>query len=108
MVSYEKLDLVVEDKDSIAGVHLQSSLLMNLLHGHIFTMGAIIPVVISAMLILGRFIGGAEIKESTLQHSIQCYILGICISLILSFYKAFFFLFFFSSLFLFYLPKKKQ
>ena len=81
-----------------AGYNIEASITLKLLHGHIFIMGSVIPVVMAAMLIIGMFntllshiagriIGAAEIRVRSLRISVGMYMLGIFGSLVLQFAK---------------------
>jgi len=70
-----------------AGYNIQTRQSAEIVHGHTILTCTVLPVVMAAMLLFGKMIGGGEIRTRSLQISIGMYIVGILPSLTLLFYK---------------------
>lgn len=54
---------------NVLGVNLQATIVLDVIHGHTFMMGSIIPLCMCTMLIFGQIVGGAEINPRSLKVS---------------------------------------
>ena len=65
------------------GTYLQATMYLSLLHGHIFMMGGVMPMIMCVMLVFGKLIGGNNIPKKFLSKLIFLYTLGMVSSLVL-------------------------
>lgn len=65
------------------GPHLEATIYLSLLHGHLFALGGFLPICMCAMLIFSRQIGGKIISKKFLPKVIFIYILGGVLSVTL-------------------------
>ena len=71
------------------GLHLESLLTLALVHGHVFVMGTILPLVLGAALVLARQAGGAEIGPRALTLLVRGYLPFAALSLALQLVKGY-------------------
>lgn len=69
------------------GTNIEARLDMSILHGHVLLMCGFIPMMMAVMLLIGKIIGGGEIKYGSLKISVGMYAVGSICSVILLFYK---------------------
>lgn len=57
-----------------AGLHLESIFALALVHGHVFVMGVILPLVLGGALLMGRKAGGREVGPRALAWLVRGYL----------------------------------
>ena len=65
------------------GPHLEATIYLSLLHGHLFAIGAFLPICMCALLIFSRQIGAKPISKKFLPKVVFLYILGGVLSITL-------------------------
>ena len=65
------------------GPHLEATIYLSLLHGHLFAIGAFLPICMCALLIFRRQIGAKPISKKFLPKVVFLYILGGVLSITL-------------------------
>jgi hypothetical protein len=71
------------------GLHLESLLTLALVHGHVFTMATILPLVLGGALVLARLAGGAEVGGRALAWLVRGYLPFAAASLVLQLVKGY-------------------
>lgn len=71
------------------GLHLEATIRLALLHGHVFLLGMIIPLCLATALVLARRIGGASISERSQAFLTRGYLPLASVALGLMLYKAY-------------------
>ena len=65
------------------GPHLEATIYLSLLHGHLFAIGAFLPICMCALLVFSRQIGAKSISKKFLPKIVFLYILGGVLSITL-------------------------
>lgn len=66
-----------------SGTYLQSTIHLSLLHGHIFMLGGVTPVIMCVLLVFGKLIGGKNIPKKFLPKTIFMYICEFIMTLVI-------------------------
>lgn len=72
-----------------AGLHLESTINLALVHGHTFLIGVLIPLAITWILFLGLKLGFTPLSEKSLKWSTRLYLPGAAIAVLLMLYKGY-------------------
>lgn len=72
-----------------AGLHLESTINLALVHGHAFLIGVLIPLAITWILYLGLSLGFKPLSEKSLKLATCLYLPGSAIAVILMLYKGY-------------------
>lgn len=75
-----------------AGVHAESILQLALVHGHVFTLGVLLPLVLAGALVLARQVGGRDLGPRGIAFLVRGYLPFAAASLLLQLYKGYHFL----------------
>jgi hypothetical protein len=75
-----------------AGMHLESTINLALVHGHAFLIGVLIPLAITWILYLGLSLGFAPLSEKSLKLATRLYLPGSAIAVLLMLYKGYHYL----------------
>lgn len=75
-----------------AGMHLESIIILALVHGHTFLVGALLPLAFSWMLYLGSTLGFQPVSERALRWGNGFYLPGAALAIVLMLYKGYHFL----------------
>lgn len=75
--------------DVDAGLHLQATLGLALVHGHVFVSAVLLPVVLAGALVLARRVGGRELSRTPQRWLTRGYLPLISVSLGLMLYKGY-------------------
>jgi hypothetical protein len=75
-----------------AGIHIESILQLALVHGHVFTIGVLLPLAMAGALLLARHAGGDAVGSRGLAWLIRGYLPFAASSLALHLYKGYHFL----------------
>ena len=75
-----------------AGLHLESTINLALVHGHAFLIGVLIPLAITWILYLGTQLGFAPLSEKTLKLATRLYLPGSAVAVVLMLYKGYHYL----------------
>lgn len=65
------------------GPHLEATIYLSLLHGHLFAIGGFLPICMCALLVFSRQIGAKPIPKKFLSKVVFLYIVGGVLSIIL-------------------------
>ncbi len=71
------------------GMHLEAVLHLEILHGHIITVLAILPITMAGMLTFARMAGGSEIASKFLPRFAMLYLIGAWLSMAIMATRAF-------------------
>ena len=72
-----------------SGLHLEATIRLALVHGHVFTTAVLIPIAAAAALMIARRIGGAELTNKSLRWLTRVYLPLVCLALALMLWKAY-------------------
>lgn len=75
-----------------AGGHLEAVLHLALVHGHVFTLGVLLPLAMAGALVLARKAGGSEVPGWAQRTLTRGYLPFAALALALQFYKGYHFL----------------
>ncbi len=78
--------------DLAPGLHLETVIHLALLHGHVFLIGTLIPMIICWMCYLGLCLGKSPASEKLLRWGSRLYLSGAALSVFLMLYKGYHFL----------------
>lgn len=71
------------------GLHLEAVIHLALVHGHVFTVGVLIPLAMAGALVLGLRSGGREVSSLGQRFLLWGYLPGAAASLLLQLYKGY-------------------
>lgn len=71
------------------GLHLQATLSLALVHGHVFVSAVLIPIAMAGALVLARGAGGAELGTKALFALTRVYLPFVAVALALMLWKAY-------------------
>lgn len=75
-----------------AGIHIEAILQLALVHGHVFTLGVLLPLGLATALVLARRVGGRDLGPRALAFLLRGYLPFAAASLLLQLYKGYHFL----------------
>ena len=75
-----------------AGLHLESVINLALVHGHIFTMGVLMPLALAGALLMARRCGGREVGPRALRWLLWGYLPAAALTSVLQLVKGYHFL----------------
>jgi len=78
--------------DAPAGLHLEAILQLALVHGHVFTIGVLLPLALAGALLIARHLGGKEVSGRSLAWLTRGFLPLAAASLALHLYKGYHFL----------------
>ncbi len=73
-----------------AGVHLESIINLALVHGHIFLIGALVPLALTWLLWLSLSMGHKPVAEKSLKVGTAHYLIGAALAVLLMLYKGYY------------------
>ncbi len=88
-VSYQESSKKLPFSEAPAGVHLESVIHLALVHGHVFTLGVLLPLAMAGALVLARKVGGREVSPRGLAWLTRGYLPFAAASLALQLYKGY-------------------
>ncbi len=71
------------------GLHLEATIRLALVHGHVFTTAVLIPIAAAAALVMARRAGGSELTYKSLRWLTRGYLPCVCLALVLMLWKAY-------------------
>lgn len=72
-----------------AGIHLESTINLALVHGHAFLIGVLIPLAVTWISYLGLSLGFAPLSEKSLNWATRLYLPGSAVAVLLMLYKGY-------------------
>ncbi|MBK9776171.1 MAG: DUF2871 family protein [bacterium] len=72
-----------------AGLHLEAVIGLALVHGHIFTIGVLLPLALAGALLMARRAGGREIGQRSLHWLVRGYLPAAAVTLVLQLVKGY-------------------
>jgi len=72
-----------------AGVHLEATINLALVHGHAFLIGVLIPLAVTWISYLGLSLGFAPLTEKSLKWTTRLYLPGSALAILLMLYKGY-------------------
>lgn len=75
--------------DAPPGLHIETTIRLALVHGHVFTTAVLIPIAAAAALVLARRIGGRELTQRSLRWLTRVYLPLVSSALALMLWKAY-------------------
>jgi len=72
-----------------AGVHLEATINLALVHGHAFLIGVLIPLAVTWVSYLGLSLGFAPLTEKSLKWTTRLYLPGSALAILLMLYKGY-------------------
>jgi hypothetical protein len=88
-ISYQESAKKLPYTAAPAGIHLESVIQLALVHGHVFTMGVLLPLALAGALLLARKAGGGEVSARGLAWLVRGYLPFAAASLALHLYKGY-------------------
>ena len=69
--------------------HLDATLSLALVHGHVLVTGVLLPIAMAGVLHLARSVGGAEVGSLGLRWAVRAYLSGVTATIVLMLYKGY-------------------
>jgi hypothetical protein len=91
-VSYQESAKKLPFSEIDGGQHLEAVIHLALVHGHVFTLGVLLPLAMAGALVLARKAGGAEVPAWAQRTLTRGYLPFAAASLVLQLYKGYHFL----------------
>ena len=91
-ISFQESAKKLPFSDITGGQHLEAVIHLALVHGHVFTIGVLLPLAMAGALIMARKAGGAEVSGWAQRALTRGYLPFAVASLVLQFYKGYHFL----------------
>lgn len=91
-ISYQESAKKLPFSEIPSGQHLEAVIHLALVHGHVFTLGVLLPLAMAGALVLARKTGGAEIPAWAQRTLTRGYLPFAAVSLALQLYKGYHFL----------------
>ena len=88
-VSYQESSKKLPHEDTPTGFHLEAVIHLALVHGHVFTVGVLLPLAMAGALLIARRIGGAELSGRSLAWLTRGFLPLAAASLSLQLYKGY-------------------
>lgn len=88
-VSYQESSKKLTLADTAAGFHLEAVIHLALVHGHVFTIGVLLPLAMAGALLIARRAGGGEVSGRGLAWLVRGFLPLAAASLALQFYKGY-------------------
>jgi len=88
-ISYQESAKKLPFDDAPGGVHLEAVIHLALVHGHVFTLGVLLPLALAGALVLARRAGGREVSRLGLRCLTWGYLPFAAASLLLQLYKGY-------------------
>jgi hypothetical protein len=88
-ISYQESAKKLSHDDAPAGFHLEATIHLALVHGHVFVMGVLVPIAMAGALVLARRIGGGEVSGRGLAWLLRGFLPLAAASLALQLYKGY-------------------
>ena len=88
-ISYQESAKKLPHAEAGAGFHLEATIHLALVHGHVFVVGVLIPIAMAGALVLARRIGGGEVSARGRGWLVYGYLPLAAASLALQLYKGY-------------------
>ena len=88
-VAYQESAKKLSLEKTGAGLHLEAVIGLALVHGHIFTIGVLLPLALAGALLMARRAGGREIGQRSLDWLVRGYLPAAAVTLVLQLVKGY-------------------
>jgi hypothetical protein len=88
-VAYQESAKKLSLETTGAGLHLEAVIGLALVHGHIFTIGVLLPLALAGALLMARRAGGREVGQRSLHWLVRGYLPAAAVTLVLQLVKGY-------------------